>query len=276
MEKFILLGSDPELFIKNKIEIISAEGYIEGTKEEPFEMAKGFGLQLDNVACEFNIPPSKSFEDFNNSIKFALDYVRDKLARENLTMCSKVSSHYFNPKYLGTENAKQFGCSPDYDVYRETVNEPPNAVENFTTVARHIHIGYEDVTKVTIEQSEQIMKAFDLFVTLPSVLTDPDKERRALYGKAGCFRPKSYGLEARTLSNFWIFDEASRKMIYEATIFATNLALTRDLSKVFSDNEEQIIKAINNYDEDIAKKLINEVITPFYEEVEEMSFQKTQ
>lgn len=270
-EKVIVLGADPELFIKNKDEIISAEGYIEGTKEKPFEIAEGFGIQLDNVACEFNIPPAKSFEEFKKNINFSLAFIKDKLAREGLEMCTDKSSHHFDKKYLKTKNAKRFGCSPDFDVYREMPNESPESTGTFRTVAGHIHIGYEDLLEVTVENSERVVKAFDLFVTVPSILTDPDRERRKLYGKAGCFRFKDYGVECRALSNFWIFDESMMKMVYNGTIMATKLALNRNLQAVLSENEEDIKKAINTYDVNIAKRLITEVIEPFYVEVEAIS-----
>ncbi len=36
---------------------------------------------------------------------------------------------------------------------------------------------------------------------------DKDTERRGMYGKAGAFRPKPYGVEYRTLSNAWLSND---------------------------------------------------------------------
>jgi len=272
MNKKILVGADPELFIKKGNEIISAETFIEGTKENPFDIGKGCAIQLDNVACEFNIPPASSFEEFEKSINFPLDFIIDKLKREGLSICTDKSSHSFDKKYLRTENAKKFGCDPDFDVYRATTNLSPSSVGNFRTVAGHIHVGFGEIAEVSIENAEKVVKAFDLFVTVPSILTDLDRERRKLYGKAGSFRYKpEYGVEIRTLSNFWIFDKDYMKKVYDGTILATELALRRDLEEILLENEEDIKKAINSYDEDIAKELIADVITPFYEEKEQLA-----
>ncbi len=41
---------------------------------------------------------------------------------------------------------------------------------------------------------------------MPAIILDKDKVRTRNYGKPGNFRPKPYGMEYRTLSNFWIND----------------------------------------------------------------------
>ena len=43
----------------------------------------------------------------------------------------------------------------------------------------------------------------DLYIMLPALRHDSSNERRELYGQAGRFRPKPYGIEYRTPSNFW-------------------------------------------------------------------------
>jgi hypothetical protein len=58
----ILLGSDPELFLKNDQDrYVSAIDRLQGTKQHPVplrELGKGFMIQVDNVAVEFNTPPA--------------------------------------------------------------------------------------------------------------------------------------------------------------------------------------------------------------------------
>ena len=72
----ISLGADPELFLFNhdSNEVISAEGIIGGTKENPRRISKdeAYGLQEDNVMVEFNIPPAKTKDEFRDSINFIL------------------------------------------------------------------------------------------------------------------------------------------------------------------------------------------------------------
>ena len=40
---------------------------------------------------------------------------------------------------------------------------------------------------------------------------EPDNKRKELYGKAGAFREKPYGVEYRTISNYYL---QSKKLIY--------------------------------------------------------------
>ena len=40
-------------------------------------MPKGYGLQIDNILAEFNIPATNKKEKFINSIEYMKDYIRD-------------------------------------------------------------------------------------------------------------------------------------------------------------------------------------------------------
>ena len=62
----------------------------------------------------------------------------------------------------------------------------------------------------------------DWHVGVWSTEIDLDKTRRLLYGKAGACRYKTYGVEYRTLSNFWVLDTNLRREVWDRTISACN------------------------------------------------------
>ena len=80
-----LVGSDPELFIRHSQtnKIISSIGLIPGVKGKaytPEGMSKGYGLQIDNILAEFNVPPTNIKADFiasmNKMKKFIDEFVK--------------------------------------------------------------------------------------------------------------------------------------------------------------------------------------------------------
>jgi hypothetical protein len=74
-----------------------------------------------------------------------------------------------------------------------------------------------------------------MFLGLWSVINDPDTRRRQLYGKAGAIRFKPYGIEYRTLSNFWLADPKLIEKVWDMTAFA----IAQPDSKIL--NVEEII-----------------------------------
>lgn len=253
----ITLGSDPELFFENKIECVSAEGIVPGTKQEPHFISKdGHAIQLDNVAAEFNIPPVETKEDWIKELKVPIEHL-NQLAKDRNLKISDKASYLFNQKYLKTENARQFGCSPDYDVYIQDINEKPVAEDNrLRSCGGHVSIGYPDQN---IENTEKIVKMFDLFVVLPSLLIDKDERRRELYGKAGCFRFTPFGVECRSLSNFWIFSDELMGWVFDQTMIAINIVLDGDSDYFINKYSEETRRIINENDKDSALNIIKEL-----------------
>ena len=80
---------------------------------------------------------------------------------------------------------------------------------------------------------------------------DEGEQRKKMYGAAGAHRVKSYGVEYRTLSNFWIFEEKLIRWVWNNTQRAL------DCSFDVSDYADDIIKAINGNDKVTAKKLVD-------------------
>jgi len=209
-----LIGCDPEVFIRSKKygSYKSAVGLIGGSKSFPKQIDDlGHAILEDNVAVEFNIRPAESFDAFRSSIHKVLDHIRSILPGYELDKASAVS---FPKEELNTPQAQEFGCEPDFDAWRNCVNNKPYAEDkNLRSAGGHIHVG-SDIAK---QHPIDVIRAMDLFLGVPSVAIDKGVLRRELYGKAGCYRPKVYGVEYRTLSNFWIFDDALIAWAYEGT-----------------------------------------------------------
>jgi len=259
MIKNVTIGADPEFFLKDKItgESVSSEGLIGGTKRNPKPISKlGHTVQEDNVAVEFGFNPVVDAESFVRDINTCINYI-EKNIPNNLEPYI-VASTTFDNKYLQSIQAKEFGCEPDLDVWARKPNEAPFASTNLRVSAGHIHIGYE-TPRIPI--TEKLIKMMDLFLGVPSILMDEDRDRRKLYGKAGAFRIKKYGCEYRTLSNFWITSEELITWAFNNTQLAINKV--NDKVKISEKDAKDIQKCINEYNEELANKLIIKFKIPY-------------
>lgn len=243
------LGADPEVFLQDQSgKFISSIGRVGGSKSHPFAipgMPNGYTLQEDNVAVEFGIPPASTANEFVDHIN---KVVKAGLARLPGLQFSKLSCVVFPEDQMQTPEAFVFGCEPDFDAWNKCVNEKPAPPHPYMRSAGgHVHI------ETTLDPIN-VVRACDLFLGVPSVLMDKGEERRKLYGKAGAFRPKPYGVEYRTLSNFWIFDESLIRWVWRNTKRALqdakeNIVMGHDYIKAVQE-------CINNGDKKLARKLI--------------------
>jgi hypothetical protein len=252
MSNFKSIGSDMEVFAKKSSgEYMALCGLIGGSKETPRQLPHlplGFMVQEDNVALEFNIPPVTSASSF-------IEYM-ERMKNESSTIITKLgfemsneSSALFDKGQLVHPKALTFGCEPDYDAWLMCENPKPTTDDpTLRTAGGHIHIG-------TDRNMAEVIKNMDLFLGVPSILLDDSKsskERRKLYGKAGAMRPKFYGVEYRTLSNFWLFNNDLIRWVYYQTELACHFA--KDISK----DQERIVDCINNGDKKLAENLVKE------------------
>lgn len=267
-----LIGADIEVFLRDKItqSPISAEGIIKGTKDEPFNFDssnKYYAISLDNVAAEFCIPPSLTKEEFLHGIKKGINYINSVIPKE-LEIFSFPAA-IFEDKWLQTENAKTFGCEPDYNVWLREINPKPEAPNpNLRSCGGHIHLGYtideqilEAMGKEKMIVDEWVIKAMDAFVGLPSVILEPNNERKLLYGKAGCFRFKPYGVEYRTVSNYYLKNDELTSFIFNNSLAALDFINNGRIEEIES-LEGQIRFAIDNCNHNIASSIINHLEIP--------------
>lgn len=257
MLKNITIGADPELFIFDTVNksVVSSIGIIPGEKGNPWvdpAWKPGFGLEIDNVLAEFNIPPCTTKQEFVESISFMKDYIRQFVKQINPNYDIRCKASFLVPEdQLQDPIAKLFGCSVDYNVYTEAANPKPKGEDtNLRSAGFHLHCGYPNPS---VEQSLLMIKYFDAYIGIPSVLHDPDTARRALYGKAGCFRLTSYGFEYRSLSSFFLGTKTKLRFVWDCIERAVNAYIQ---SKPLPPAEE-VIDAINNNNNVLALDLIN-------------------
>ena len=151
--------------------------------------------------------------------------------------------------------ARELGCSVDFNAWLQCTNPKPDAEVDWRSAAGHIHIGAEELKDQSLV--EECVKVLDLFLGLPSVLLDEERERRKLYGKAGCFRfaTSFRGFEYRVLSNFWLKSEGLMGWVYENTQAAINFI---NEGKTIAPEDEFIIQeGINTYNEDFAREMVS-------------------
>lgn len=251
------LGADPEFFVFNTGEnrIISSDGIIPGEKGMPYTkgLAEGFGIEVDNILGEYNIPPCNNKDEWVNNHTFMLSWIRDFLAKINPCLSIKhASSAHIDEDQLQSDVAREFGCSADYNVYTEDINPKPNGANtNLRSTGCHIHLGYENCNIAT---SFKLIKYLDMYLGIPSILYDQDTERRTLYGKAGCFRLTSYGLEYRTLSGIWISSTEKIAWMYDQV----EKAVKAYNAKLPLISPEEVQRTINTSDVKNARKLCKE------------------
>lgn len=243
------LGSDPEVFLCNpEGKHISSIGYINADKWHPHQipdMPAGFTLQEDNVSLEYGIPPAATPEEFAAHIQAVMD--RSLAYLPGLSF-SKLSCTIFEGDQMLHPAAHVFGCEPDFCAWTMGENPKPQPPHPFMRSAGgHIHVETE-LNPFTV------IKNMDLFLGVPSVLMDSGEDRKQLYGKAGAFRRKNYGVEYRTLSNFWIFD----KKLIEWVWRSTERALDNSETNKVDEYREHIIEAINNNNKPLARSLCDE------------------
>lgn len=242
------IGADPEMFIINEKTraVVSAIGLIPGEKGNPWRdpsWGPGFGIEIDNILVEYNIPPVDTKEDFIEVVNFMKVYIDRYLKRINPELgilCA--SSMMVDKDQLDNPIAQLFGCCPDFNCYTGAPNPRPRGEKtNLRSAGFHVHYGYEHPS---IDQSVEMVKYFDIFLGLMSLLFDTDRKRRSLYGKAGCYRLTSYGVEYRTLSSRMGDDDTTLGLIYDGVVAATQ---AYEIG-LHLPNDEDVVSAINNSD----------------------------
>lgn len=249
MNQQIYIGADPEVFLVRAGRVVPSIGIVPGSKHVPTKTEHGW-VQPDNVLAEFNIKPAASRIEFLHSIRSVM---QDLQVYGDLAV---LASYEFSKEELKAAGraAFEFGCDPDYNAWTGARNPRPNprAVGGLRTAGGHIHVGAD----VALARPQDVIRGMDVLLGLQSVITDTDSRRRSVYGKAGAMRMKPYGVEYRTLSNFWLASDDLVLWAYDQT--RRVLDNLDELSEFCSIRGTAVQAAINESDVAAAQQLLEE------------------
>lgn len=214
----ILIGCDPEVFVKRNNVFESAHNLIRGDKKNPQKVHRG-AVQVDGMALEFNTDPAATEGEFLLNVQTVYDIMKSMVPGYEL-VATPVAD--FSLEYLKAQpqEALELGCDPDYNAWTGDVNPRPNGDVPMRTASGHVHIGWTSDADGSDgnhrARAEAVVRQMDFYLGLPSLMYDKETRRRNMYGKAGACRYKSYGVEYRTLSNAWLNSPELIKWVFRA------------------------------------------------------------
>lgn len=279
-------GTDPEFMLTKDGEIESAIGIISGTIDNRVSL-QGHQFYYDNVMAECAIKPASSKDEMLENVREALQIFSDMAQPYELL---PQASHEYRADQLNNEDAQRAGCAPDWCAYRIKQIPPPKQQirENrLRTCGGHVHLGAEILRE---DGPHQIFAVYmlDLLLGVPSLWLDTDitsQRRRSLYGQAGRYRvagpdDNPYGIEYRSLGNFWFKSPKLAALVYDLSMIAVDwsedgvaeelwdfdldlfLELQDDFYKAYTPayDIQQLQDAINTSDKELAAPFLQLVL----------------
>jgi len=154
---------------------------------------------------------------------------------------------------------RRFGCNPTENAHEKTFRRVTGLRERFRAAGGHIHIGVSD-SRITSDIPKAVA-LMDIVVGNTCVLIDrdPDNARRRLnYGRAGEYRVKTYGIEYRVPSNFWLRSYTLWSMVSQLCRNALSIQYWGKADDLISRFDmRKVRKAINENDFELAKENFN-------------------
>lgn len=208
-------GTDPEFMLQKDGKICSAIGVLKGDKENKTKV-NDCEFYYDNVLAECTIPPSYSKEEAVENVRNCLHDFSKLVKPYELVV---KSSHKYDQNQLNHEDALKVYCVSENCCYSMEEIEPDTEIfhkTNLRSAGGHIHLGADFLKNGY--NSWTAVRLMDLFAGIPSVFLDDNlssKKRKEIYGKSGRFRFTSYGIEYRSLSNFWLTSPELVELFYD-------------------------------------------------------------
>lgn len=273
-------GNDPELFAVDEAGVvIPAFAFLpskeEAKEEEAWPDAESLyrsrgnfrltrKMFYDGFQAEFTSPPSLCFawaaDYIQNGIQSLHNRVREFNKKANVTWKPVLD---VTREMLDTspEHCVALGCDPSKNAYFDGANPMLANLDasrlDFRFAGYHIHFG---IGNKDPEEYIKIVKQCDAIAGVISVLVFrgmEDIRRRKYYGLAGEYRTPPHGLEWRTLSSCVLCSPYTFHLMSDLSRMACQLHLHR-LGHLWSADEGEVQKAINELDVDLATKIMKD------------------
>jgi hypothetical protein len=270
-------GADPEMFILGRnCNVIPAFKFLPA-KEDVINYVHN--IFWDGFQAEW------SYKRGHENINHLLEAIRHSIRKLNalakshdedayLTLLNVVNIDKDIMEAAGDRHV-EFGCMPSYNIYGisgEGISNPRELLYRFA--GGHMHFGGWK-KKPNYIKTVKLLDAI-LGVWAVSAAREFDNPmRRKYYGLAGEFRKpvyadKTYGIEYRTLSNFWLASPQVAKATWELAHLVLRLAESKRASEWIA-SEWNVQDAINNYNVKLADKILSKNSEMFVWLVTQMS-----
>lgn len=288
------LGCDPELFLRKNVGGVKEVKYVTVGSElaiprEGITTTKGNGIVRDGVQVELHPMAGNCREGLGERLAECI-VTLDKQAKAkrleiDFAQVVKVSKETLEE--LAPEN-QVLGCHPSKNYYGTKAINVDGRKMLLRSGSGHIHLGWDKIGEGKQISPEKLVPILDLVAGIPGVLLDrnPDAAvRRKYYGRAGEYRLPDYGLEYRTLSNFWLRGYWLMSLMMAQCRQAVDIVYTADYKKPTVEDgyrdldvsamadllkpiqfeagkENEVSRAINNNDFKTAKQIWEGVVRP--------------
>lgn len=252
------IGSDPELMLwdRHQGRIVSSIPVLKQDKHNPIDLGDGAKMYADNVLVETSFPPSTTKSGFMSTLRKTFNKMHNHLG--NRYQLIPKTAHVYDERELEEKKAKESGCSDNFDAYIYTKGPPPPFSSGLRTGSFHIHIGHDELLnpmhKITM------IRVLDIFLGCASIVFDGDETspmRRSLYGKAGEYRPTSYGVEYRVLGNFALRSPKTTELVVDLVEHSLETVLDGKADKLLANiKAEDVQNAINSNMRGLSKSIL--------------------
>ncbi len=244
----VYLGSDPEAFFERDGQIIGSEKVI------PMKWETGVHPYMEQVArdgIQVELHPAPltlggAVPELRNLLAKFFKYVDTVTPKTTVSFKELVEVSREELDSVSPES-RMLGCQPSKNQYELPKAKVDGNRYRKRSAGGHIHLGLLGTGLMAQKDyRERLPMILDWVVGNTGVLLDRDTgqvERRRVYGQAGEYRLQKYGLEYRTLSNFWLRSPVLTELMYGLALLSADILIKTVTTK--QDYELELLGKVN-------------------------------